>query len=123
MNAHINHDLPVALVATMLELGLEPRRGSPHHRDFRRVDAVLAGVSETVKEHFQDALGDIADEALGRVDDVVAMWSVERARDAAWTNAQALWALRSNPPVRDAFLLSLGRMVGLTSRGLLLPTL
>jgi Family of unknown function (DUF5995) len=123
MNAHINHDLPVALVATMLELGLEPRRDTPHHRDFCRVDAILARVETSVKEHFQDELLDVADEALGRVDDVVAMWSVERARDAAWTNAEALWALRGEPAVRDAFLLSLGRLVGLGSRGLLLPTL
>jgi hypothetical protein len=123
MNAHINHDLPVALVATLLELGLEPDRDSPQHRDFRRVDAILARVEETVKEQFAGGLVDVADDALGRIDDVVAMWSVERARDAAWTNAEALWALRSRPPVRDAFLLSLGRFVGLTSRGLLLPTL
>ena len=123
MNAHINHDLPVALVATLLEHGLEPDRDSPQYRDFRRVDAILARVEDEIKEQFLEGLLDVADEALGRIDDVLAMWSVERARDAAWTNAEALWALRRVPPVRNAFLISLSRFVGLGSRGLLIPTL
>ena len=123
MNAHINHDLPVALVAAMLEHGIEPDRGSPQHRDFRRVDAILARVEDEIKEQFLEGLVDVADDALGRIDDVLAMWSVGRARDAAWTNAEALWALRRVPPVRTAFLLSLSRFVGLGSRGLLVPTL
>jgi hypothetical protein len=51
------------------------------------------------------------------------MWSVTPARDAAWTHAETLWALRRLPAVRDAFLLTLGRMVGLAGRGLLVPVL
>jgi hypothetical protein len=56
-----------------------------------------------------------------RIDDVVAMWDVDRARDAAWTNAQALWALGGEPPLAGDYLLALDRMVGLASRGLLVP--
>ena len=63
----------------------------------------------------------IADEILGEVDDVIAMWNVERARDAAWTNAEALWALRVSPDLADAFVLALDRMVGFAGRGLLRP--
>jgi hypothetical protein len=59
---------------------------------------------------------------LRRVDDVVAMWDVGRARDAAWTNGQALWALRDEAPLASQFLLALDRMVGLASRGLLMPS-
>ena len=43
------------------------------------------------------------------------------ARDAAWTNAQALWALGGAPPLAGDYLLALDRMVGLASRGLLIP--
>jgi hypothetical protein len=57
-----------------------------------------------------------------RVDDVVAMWKVRRARDAAWTNAEALWSLRHTEPLRTEFLGALDRMVGLAGRGLLVPT-
>jgi hypothetical protein len=58
---------------------------------------------------------------LRRIDDVVAMWDVSRARDAAWTNGLALWALRDEPTLASEFLLTLDRMVGFASRGLLVP--
>jgi hypothetical protein len=49
------------------------------------------------------------------------MWDVERARDAAWTNAQALWALGDEPSLAGEYLLALDRMVGFAGRGLLVP--
>jgi uncharacterized protein DUF5995 len=64
-----------------------------------------------------------ADEALGKVDDTIAMWSLRKARDTAWTNAEILWHLRSLPipSVGDDFLLTLDRLVSLGTQGLLLP--
>jgi hypothetical protein len=123
MNAHINHDLAVALVATLAEFGYAPRFRTPQHRDFVRVNELLERVEAVVKARLMDELLTVADEALGRIDDVLAMWSVARARDAAWTNARTLWALRSEPRLRDPFLDSLDRFVGLASRGLLIRTL
>jgi hypothetical protein len=121
MNAHINRDLPVAVVETCTAFGIEPREASPQHRDFKRVDGVLAQTEALVKSHF--VTGDLAemDGALGHLDDCVAMWKIERAREAAWTNAQALWALRGVPLLSAQFLLTLDRMVGFASRGLLCP--
>jgi hypothetical protein len=43
-----------------------------------------------------------------------------RAR-CAWTNGQALWALRGDSALESKFLETLDRMVGLASRGLLVP--
>lgn len=123
MNAHINHDLALALVAVMEEFGYRPDRGTPQHRDFEKVNALLARVEEQVKARFEDELLGLADEALGRLDDVLAMWSVARARDAAWINARTLWALRDAPLLRDPFLAHLDRFVGFASRGLLVRTL
>ena len=124
MNAHINRDLPVALVTTCHELGLEPGEGSREHADFERVDALLAHVEARVKSQYLTgwlAWVDRFVHRLRRIDDVVAMWDVGRARDAAWTNGQALWALRDEPPLASDYLLALDRMVGLASRGLLVP--
>jgi hypothetical protein len=124
MNAHINRDLPVALVATCRELGLDLREASPQHGDFERVDALLAQVEGRVKSSYLTgwlAWVDRVVHRLRRIDDVLAMWDVGRARDAAWTNAQALWALESEPPLASEYLLALDRMVGLASRGLLIP--
>lgn len=124
MNAHINRDLPVALVTTCRELGLDLREGSREHGDFERVDALLAQVERRVKSSYLTgwlAWVDRLVHRLRRLDDVVAMWDVGRARDAAWTNAQALWALGDEPPLASEYLLALDRMVGLASRGLLIP--
>jgi hypothetical protein len=124
MNAHINRDLPVALVTTCRELGLDLREGSPEHSDFERVDALLAQVELQVKGAYLTgwlAWVDRLVHRFRRIDDVVAMWDVDRARDAAWTNAQALWALSSEPPLEGDYLTALDRMVGLASRGLLIP--
>jgi hypothetical protein len=124
MNAHINRDLPVALVDTCRSLGLDLRTGSPEHADYLRVNALLAKVESRVKQSYLSSWTKLADRLLhraGHVDDVVAMWDVARARDAAWTNGLALWRLRDDPGLSAQFLLTLDRMVGLAGRGLLQP--
>ena len=123
MNAHINFDLCVALNATCRLLDIRLARGSGHHRDYLRVNETLERVQEQVKREYLSKLGQLGDDALGRVDDVVAMWKVARARDAAWTHAEALGALRASPRLADHYLDALGGMVGLAGRGLLVPTL
>jgi hypothetical protein len=123
MNAHINYDLAVALLEAHEELGLELKRDSPQHRDYLKVNELLARVEERIKEGYAEGLVGIADDALGRLDDVLAMWKVARARDAAWTHAEALRALGTVPGLAERYLRMLGRFVGLAGRGLLIPTL
>ncbi len=121
MNAHINRDLPLALVATCRARKVVPVRGGPQHADFRRIDGVLAGTEARVKAEFATGLIGWADNALGELDDVVAMWNVRKARAAAWTNAEILWALRDLPLTAGRFALTLDRTVGFAGRGLLRP--
>ncbi len=123
MNAHINRDLPVALVQTAGELGILPERGTPQFRDFERVNTLLEQVETEVKQQLATGIFGLAAEDLGRLGDVLAMWSVRHARDTAWTNAQILWTLRALPVPKpaDDFLLGLDRLVGVGSRGLLIP--
>jgi hypothetical protein len=121
MNAHINRDLPLALVRTCEGRSVELKRRSPQQRDFRAINALLVGVEAQVKAQLvTDALRDF-DVALGELDDVVAMWKVERAREAAWNHAETLWALRDAPQLSARFLRTLDRMVGFAGRGLLRP--
>ena len=117
MNAHINRDLPVALVQTWAELGLEPRRRSPERRDFRRVNALLAQTEARVKPALVTGHVATVDAGLGRLDDVLAMWKVEKAREAAWVNAETLWALRGAPSLERSFLRTLDSTVGFAGRG------
>jgi hypothetical protein len=121
MNAHINRDLPIAVVKTCEQRGIELRNDSPQYRDFRKVDSLLVLVEAKVKsELVTDALAHV-DVALGEIDDVLAMWNVERAREAAWTNAKTLWALRALPHLRDELEATIDRFVGFAGRGLLRP--
>jgi len=124
MNAHINRDLPVALVATCEELGLELRARSPEHADFKLVNGLLARVEAQVKASYLTGPVAMFDRLLHRfhrIDDVIAMWDVRRARDAAWTNAETLWALRGEAALRTEFVRTLDRMVGFAGRGLVIP--
>jgi hypothetical protein len=55
------------------------------------------------------------------VDDVVAIWSIKQARDAAWTRAEVLWTLRDQRLVRRNFVKILDRSTGMASRAFLTP--
>jgi len=124
MNAHINRDLVVAIVATCEERGVEPRRDSPEHADFERVNVVLAQVEAKVKAAYMTGFVADVDRILHRIDrldDILAMWNVRVARDAAWTNAETLWSIRDDADLRGDFLATLDRTVGLAGRGLLVP--
>jgi hypothetical protein len=124
MSAHINRDLPVALVATSRAAGIALEEGSPQHTDYLRVNEILARVEGKVKASYLTGWLRRIDRLLHRVDridDVVAMWNVSRARDAAWVNGEALWALRDRPALSARYLDQLDRTVGLTARGLLVP--
>lgn len=63
------------------------------------------------------------DRALGRLDDVVASFSVVRAREAAWAHAKTLWQVREERELTKAYLETLEHTVGFAGRGLLAPTL
>jgi hypothetical protein len=122
MNAHINHDLPLALVQTHRDRGTTPRRQSDHYRDYAGVNAILSAVETEVKPILLTGVLRKLDGTLGPLDDVIAMWNVVKARDAAWANSAALWHLNRAPSVRTAFVDTLDASVGLASRGLLVRT-
>ena len=118
MNAHINHDLPVAVVTTCQMLGTAPST-RPHHDDFTRVNPVLDAVEQTVRQSFEHGVVLAADHVLASPATVVGNWSIAEARGAAWINAEVLWRLRRTTAIRRAFLDTLAGSVGLASRGLL----
>ncbi len=123
MNAHINRDLPIALVSTCRDRRIELLCGSPQHTDFGRIDTLLAETETRVRSEFSHGLVGVADQALGRLDNVLAMWNVRAARRAAWANAETLLALDGVPFVGARFLVTLDRTVGFAGRGLLTPVL
>jgi hypothetical protein len=120
MNAHINHDLPIAVVETCSELGLAPEDGSPQHVDYQRVNGLLAQVEGQVAGWFETGvIADIVDVTPKDVDNALAMWSIADARDLAWSHAKLLWRLRDDPLLADAYGDMLARLVELSGRGIL----
>jgi len=120
MNAHINHDLPIAVVQTCKELGLAPDDGSTQHADYQRVNGILAGVEGQVAGWFETGLiADIVDVTPKDVDNALAMWSITDARDLAWSHAELLWRLRNDPVLADAYGDVLARLVEISGRGIL----
>lgn len=118
MNAHIEHDLPIAVVDTCQVLGLEP---PDLRRDYEAVNAVLAEVESEVRRSFLDPLGREVDDRIGPVVHLLSTWNIDKARDLSWVSVELLWALRRTTFLRDRFVDSLGHTVGMTSRALLTP--
>jgi hypothetical protein len=120
MNAHINHDLPLAVDTTCREMALVPEDDTPPHRDFLRVNAVLGAAEDRVKAWFEQSTLAEIDRALGKVDDAFALWSIRRCRDLAWDHAKLLWGLADHPRLREAYLGTLATLVRFGGNGILI---
>lgn len=118
MNAHINHDLPLAVVTTCADLGTSPGAGS-HRADFQKVDRLLDAAEESVRRSFESSPELAVDHHLQAVGNLVACWSIKSARDLAWQNAVLLWALRPDPAASQLFLDGLAVTTALASSLLL----
>jgi hypothetical protein len=118
MNAHINHDLPAALVRTCTDLKTAPDEGS-HHDDYQKVDALLDAAEQSVRQSFESSVVLATDRHAQAVLDVVCNWSMNSARDVTWDTALALWRCRGIATVEDLVLDGLARTVAMASRLLL----
>ena len=121
VNAHINRDLPVALVDTFLAIGSEPDRSLPSYADYQTINQILESAQAEAKTWLLRGALAAADRWLGPVDDVLQMWSLKRAREGAWVAAEVRWALRAHPGLAHHHLEALDKMVGFAGRGLLRP--
>ena len=120
MNAHINHDLPLAVVVNRTAAGSDPERGS-FHADYLAVNALLARTQQQVRQSYLDGVALRADQEAAPALNLIGGWSITRARDAAWANALALWHLRGHRLVREAFGSALAGSVGLITAGMVSP--
>jgi hypothetical protein len=116
MNAHIEHDLPLAVVDTCRLLDCSPDDLSA---DYHRVNDVLADVEAQVREQLMPGRDPL--EAADPLVHLAGAWSIDRARDAAWASTQALWGLRHLPAVYGGLSATLDAATGMTGRFLLTP--
>jgi hypothetical protein len=118
MNAHINHDLPLALAATCTSLATAPDAGA-HFADYQKVDQLLDAAEQSVRQSFESAPELAVDHHLSAVSNLVANWTINSARDLAWNNCLLLWAVRDDPVARGLLAGSLAGSAALASRLLL----
>ncbi len=118
MNAHINHDLALALLQTDAELNMIPGKTSPEHDDFEHVNGILEDVLPQALEFLATGiLGDLAQDT-GKIGRLLAIWNVRAARDLAWDFADHLRSLTGI--ARDSALMAQDKVTGALGRSLLL---
>ena len=120
MNAHINHDLPLAIVSASTTLATSPG-ADPHPADYQKVGQLLDAAQQSIRQSFESAAEQAVDRHLSAVADLIGNWSIDKARDVAWNNSLLLWVMRDDPFARGLFLDTLTASTGLASRMLLVP--
>ncbi|MER7624034.1 DUF5995 family protein [Streptomyces sp. NPDC126503] len=116
INAHVGHDLALAVVDSCRDLQCAP---ADLEDEFGRVGDVLVLLEERIREELMPGpdLLEIADPLTH----LLGCWSLDRAREGAWLAARSLWQLRGLPELAEEFTERLDRSVGLVGRMLLTP--
>lgn len=121
VNAHIDHDLPEAIVNTCVLSGAGPLHGSLHYTDYTSLNSTLDSLIETAKKELNVRLPGNALPAVSRLEDTIAAWSVSAAREAAWQSAEHIWALRTIGPLGEGYLDMLDGFTTVIGKTLLVP--
>lgn len=120
MNAHIEHDLALAVLATCRSRGITPRQDSVH-RDFEAVNHLLARVESEIRRSFLTEVGRRLDAEVAPLVHLVSAWKIDKARELAWVHVETLWATGSLEQLTARYVAMLGHTVGMASRCLLTP--
>ncbi len=121
MNAHINHDLLLAVVDLCQSTGIEPQHGTTHYNDFTALNSTLDSLIDSAKQKLNVRLLGDALPLGSRLEDTLAAWSMSAAREAAWNNAELLSHLDDEPLISGRFLDTLDGLTAVVSKTLLVP--
>jgi hypothetical protein len=119
INAHVNHDLPVALN----DVSIDPDR-ELRHRDYTAVnDALTTAITPVraqIEKLYAPGLG-LFDPLLDPLENELTSFSFEKAREHAWAEGVAL-ANAQNEQERDDRLESIDEQSGVLAQLILAPT-
>jgi hypothetical protein len=121
INAHINHDLALAVDATCQATGTQPSHDGAQYKDYTSVNATLNGLVDLAKRTLLLRLAGDALPPVSHLEDTIAAWNVSAAREAAWVNAEVLWRLRGVPKLWTRYVDALDGMTALAGKTLLVP--
>jgi hypothetical protein len=121
INAHINHDLPIAIVATCQIQNLAPQHSTTQYNDYTSLNSTLDSLIEQAKQTLNvRLLGDVLPD-VSQLENTIAAWSVSAAREAAWNNSELLWHLNPEPLFSKSFLDTLDGLTAVVGKTLLVP--
>jgi len=121
INAHINHDLPEAIVATCRLTATTPDHGGTHYIDYTALNSTLDGLVESAKRTLNVRLPGGALPPISHLADTIAAWNVSAARESAWQSAEHLWQLRTLPLFSSSFVDMLDGFTTVIGKTLLVP--
>jgi hypothetical protein len=121
INAHINHDLPQAIVSTCQAMTITPQHDSTPYNDYTAVNTTLDGIIQTAVQKLHVRLLGDALPAVSHLDNTLAAWSISAARESAWNNAELLWHLRDAPSLSATFMDTLDGLTTVAGKALLVP--
>jgi hypothetical protein len=119
INAHINHDLALAIDATCQATHTHPAHDSAQYRDYTGVNGTLDALVDLAKAKLMVRLLGDALPPVSHLEDTVAAWKVAAAREAAWVNAEVLWTLRGMPELWSRYLKTLDGITTVAGKTLL----
>lgn len=117
MNAHINHDLALALLEINRERNVIPTPGSPQHVDYEAVNELLNRVMPSALQMLATGLLGMAAQDTGKIGRLLAFWNICRARDLAWDFSGSLKSL--NGIALSVGLATQDQMTGVIGRAIL----
>jgi hypothetical protein len=95
VNAHINHDLALALISTWEQLGPPP--DETIYPDYLLVNKIFYEEIQPLRRGFSDDWQMELDRLVGPLDDWSQRILVKVTRAQAWETARGLWPLRDKP--------------------------
>lgn len=119
INAHINHDLAIALVNTCQATNCAPEHGDTNYADYTKVNVTLNSLIDATKQELNvRLLGEVLP-AANRLEDTLGAFVIAAAREQAWHNCEILWHLQPAPKLAAGFLASLDGLTTLSSKAML----
>jgi hypothetical protein len=120
VNAHINYDLPFALISTWQQLGSNPDNEA-QHRDYLLINEVFFEAIPALRRSYLATWQLTIDRLNGKLDDWYQNLLVEFTRDLAWHSAHRIWPMRDNLESMRHAQASLDCNAALIGRALLAP--
>lgn len=119
MNSHINHDLPLAVIANCRSTNTIPQHGTPQYGDYTSLNPTMDALIEQAKQTLNVRLPGDGLPALSQVENTIAAWDLAAARESAWNAAQSLW--QESPVIVAAHMDIIDGLTTVISKALLVP--